>query len=115
MKIDAFHYIQLGTVYRWVKLFPISNKNVYSYVFNLLVAFISVRLRFLSGIVPWQAQTWMNVAVLLEGGFFAPLCVHTDMHTRLLTDRVQLIPQFRAGEVGKLVGHIVLTHFVSGC
>lgn len=57
----------------------------------------------------------MNIAGLLEGGFFAPLCVHTDMCTLLLTDTVQLIPQFGAGEVGKLVGHIVLTHFVSGC
>ncbi|NXC12249.1 NT5D3 protein, partial [Corythaeola cristata] len=36
MKIDAFHYIQLGTVYRWVKLFPIYNKNVYSYFFEPL-------------------------------------------------------------------------------
>lgn len=52
MKIDAFHYIQLGTVYRWVKLFFLYNNNVCFYFVCLLIAFVSVQLGFLPGAVP---------------------------------------------------------------
>lgn len=81
MKIDAFHYIQLGTVYRWVKLFFLYNNNVCFHFWCPLTAFISVQHGFLLGAVPWWAQTWMSTAALLEGVFCAPVCVHKDVYT----------------------------------
>lgn len=81
MKIDAFHYIQLGTVYRWVKLFFVYNNNVCFYFLFLLTTFISVQLGFLPRPMPWWPQPWMSIVALLEGVFFASLCVHTDVYT----------------------------------
>lgn len=81
MKIDAFHYIQLGTVYRWVKLLSLCNNNTCSYFLSLLTAFISVQLGVLPGAVPWWAQARMSIAALLEWVLFAPLCVYRDVYT----------------------------------
>lgn len=100
----CFSLYSAGNSLQVGKMISYLYKDVYSYFLNPLVAFISVHLRFMSETVPWQARTRMNTAVLLEGGFFAPLWV------RQTCARIHCLIQyswFPSSELGKLASWLI--------